>query len=188
MWCQGGYLFGVDWFNTRGRWRHVNTWKLSTYTKSTYMTHFTTLCDVFVGTFLYNCVIWNSSSVHPRYLRWSVSKWVSGFKKIKRQRGRSLLFVCVCACFMGGKPSCEWVCAHGATHQPKQSRPALAGTEKTKISGSQVTSAEILEASTATLNTVLLKEANDGEAQVDPKWDYITQRYFHLLILLFHLF
>lgn len=61
------------------------------------------------------------------------------------------------------------MCAHGATHQPKQSRPALARTEKTKISGSQVSSAEILEASTATLNTVLREETNNGEAQVDPK-------------------
>lgn len=77
------------------------------------------------------------------------------------------MFACVHVLWEGNQVVSE--CAHGATHQPKQSRPALVGTEKTKISGSQVTSAEILEASTATLNTVLLKEANDGEAQVDPK-------------------
>lgn len=74
------------------------------------------------------------------------------------------MFACVHVLWEGNQVVSE--CVHMVQHT---NRPALAQTEKTKISGSRVTSAEILEASTATLNTVFLKEDNNGEAQVDPK-------------------
>lgn len=102
-----------------------------------------------------------------------------------RGKGGGAMCLFVCACVKEGNHELLWVsactwCNTGTTTCAfSQRQKRLKYQASTKIIGA---STSIL----TTGNIALCKEAKNGEVQVDPKWDYITQRYFQLLILIFN--
>lgn len=123
---------------------------------------------------------------------WSDAGWIVMLKDWQflrkwRCKGGGAVCLFVCACVREGNHKLLWVsvCTWCNTGTKTERTCGFRKYENFRL---RVTSAEIIGASPSILtarNIDLCKEAENGEVQVHPKWDYITQRYFQLLILIF---